>query len=290
MPRDAIPLAERGGYTCEMGRPAKEHPVDTKRATDSDRMEAASLAAKVTGLPHRLEPRAGQLADLSHSDAPAAARSSRLFGKLVHWLARFVTISLVVIAFLRIVYHDGTHFLTCLNAFTRYVYLPAYVCLAWAVWKRRWLLMLANIAVISLHVAWLAPDFIRERRFDSVSGAAVANTSRSSTVRIFFANVCGSNTEYSAMLKEIIDAKPDVIVLVEFTPNWHMAYLHLPFFAGYPYGSGMKNETMGTVNVFSKLPLASDKQNWFGGRGIQTIEIPVGSETLHLIGLHAPGR
>ena len=45
---------------------------------------------------------------------------------------------------------------------------------------------------------------------------------------------------------------------------------------------------MGTVNVFSRIPLKSDKQNWFAGRGLQTFEIPVGSETLRIIGLHAP--
>jgi endonuclease/exonuclease/phosphatase (EEP) superfamily protein YafD len=127
---------------------------------------------------------------------------------------------------------------------------------------------------------------VRDRRFDSAANSADA--AAAPTVRIFFANVCAQNTEYAALLKEIQDANPDVIVLVEFTPNWRRAYLQSPFFAGYPYGNGMKNEAMGTVNVFSRLPLQSEKQNWVAGRGLETFEILVGSETLHIISLHSP--
>jgi endonuclease/exonuclease/phosphatase (EEP) superfamily protein YafD len=188
---------------------------------------------------------------------------------------------------MRVFDHDGTHFFIWLNAFTRYVYVPAYACLAYAIWKRHWFLALANIAVVSLHIALLGPDFIPDRRFDSVV-ATTAGAEDAPKLRIFFANVRAENTEHQALLEEIKAANPDVIVLVEFSWLWHMAYLHSAVFAAYPYGGGMENQRMGTVNVFSKIPLKSDKQNWFGGRGLQTIEIPVGSETLHIIGLHAP--
>jgi endonuclease/exonuclease/phosphatase (EEP) superfamily protein YafD len=195
---------------------------------------------------------------------------------------------LVVVALLRLTYHDGTHFLTCLNAFTRYIYLPAYACLAWAIWKRLRILALTNLAVVCLHITLIAPDFVRDHRFDSAANSPVANAATAPTVRIFFANVRADNAEYAALLKEIQDANPDVIVLVEFTPNWRRAYLHSPFFESYPYGNGMKNEAMGTVNVFSRLPLKNEKENWFAGRGLETFEILVGSETLHMIGLHSP--
>ena len=195
---------------------------------------------------------------------------------------------MVIVGLMRVFDHDGTHFFIWLNAFTRYVYLPAYACLAYAIWKRHWLLALANIAVVSLHIALLAPDFIRDRRFDSVAAGTTASAEDSPKLRIFFANVRAQNTEHQALLEEIKAANPDVIVLVEFSWPWHLAYLHSPVFAAYPYGGGLENQGMGTVNVFSKIPLKSDKQNWFGGRGLQTIEIPVGSETLHIIGLHAP--
>ena len=265
----------------------KNHATETEPVADSARIDAASLASNVSALPSHLEPRAGQLADPANSNSLSPARSG-VFGRFFYWLVCLVTLLLVAIALLRLTYHDGTYFLTWLNAFTLYVYLPAYACLAWAIWKRRWILTLANLAVVCLHIGLIAPDFMRDRRFEQAASGATTDTPAAPTVRIFFANVRSQNTEYSALLKEIQDANPDVIVLVEFTWKWHLAYIRLPFFAAYPYGSGMKNETLGTVNVFSRLPLKNEKLVWFAGRGLQTFEIPVGSETLHVIGLHAP--
>jgi endonuclease/exonuclease/phosphatase (EEP) superfamily protein YafD len=113
--------------------------------------------------------------------------------------------------------HDGAHFFIWLNAFTRYLYLPAYVCLAWAVWKRRWILAVANIAIVSLHIVLLAPDFKRDRRFELAASSARADMPATRTVRIFFANVRALNTEHQSMLEEIKAADPDVIVLVGFS-------------------------------------------------------------------------
>ena len=67
---------------------------------------------------------------------------------------------------------------------------------------------------------------------------------------------------------------PDVIVLVEFSYPWHMAYHHLPFFASYPYGGGMKPERLDTVNIFSRIPLKSDRPDWEGGRGMRGLPPP----------------
>jgi endonuclease/exonuclease/phosphatase (EEP) superfamily protein YafD len=269
-----------------MAGPPKINVTNTKRVADSATAGAASSAAKVSALPSHLEPRAGQVAD--GTNPPSPARHIGLLGRLTYWLACLVTLSLVVVVLMRVFDHDGTNFFTWLNAFTRYVYLPAYACLAWSIWKRRWFLALANLAIVGFHVALLAPDFMRDRRYESTAFATNVNASASPTVRIFFANVRALNTEHQALLEEIKAANPDVIVLVEFSWLWHMAYLHSPVFAAYPYGGGMENQRMGTVNVFSKVPLKSDRQDWAGGRGLQTFEIPVGSETLHIIGLHAP--
>jgi endonuclease/exonuclease/phosphatase (EEP) superfamily protein YafD len=271
-----------------MNRPVKNHTDDSTPAIDPEREEVASLAAKTAALSHRLELSAGKVAGSADPRPKVPSLTHRIFVLAVYLLVCLVTLLLLTIATLRILYHDGTHLLTWLNAFTRYIYLPAYLCLAWAVWKRRWWLAVANLAVISLHIAWIEPDFVRDDRFDVATNNAAPNAPPAPHVRIFFANVRTSNTEYDALLQEIVKADPDVIVLVEFTYLWHMAYLHSPVIAAYPYGEGLRNDRLGTVNVFSRLPLKSERQAWIAGRAIDTLEIPLGSETLHLIGLHAP--
>jgi endonuclease/exonuclease/phosphatase (EEP) superfamily protein YafD len=270
-----------------MARPAKNNVADAMRATGTANADAASLATKVSSLSSHLEPRAGQFAQAAGDTSQIPARNG-LFGRLFYWLICLVTWSLVTVAFLRIFYHDGNHFLIWLNAFTCYVYLPAYACLAWAVWKRRWFLALTNVAVISFHVAMLAPDFTRDRRFDAVVNVASTDATASPTLRIFFANVRGLNNEYQAMLEEISAANPDVIVLAEFSWPWRMGCLHSPVLKAYPFGGGLENQQMGTVCVFSRIPLRNQNRNWIGSRALQTFDIPVGSETLRIIGLHAP--
>jgi endonuclease/exonuclease/phosphatase (EEP) superfamily protein YafD len=245
----------------------------------------ASLASKVAGLPHYLEPAASLIRQPARADSHV--RASGLLNRVVSSLAWLVTLSLALVVALRFFYHDGTHLLVWINAFTRYVYLPAYACLGWALWKRRRWLALANVAIVGVHIAFLAPDFMRDRRFDAVSDSA-AGAPATPSVRIFFANVNASNSDHLSILQEIHDAAPDIIVLAEFSQPWYMAVRNSPVLAAYPYGNGLLPSYLETINVLSRLRLKSEKQSWIAGRAFESIEVPVGSETLQIIGLHAP--
>jgi endonuclease/exonuclease/phosphatase (EEP) superfamily protein YafD len=271
-----------------MTSPGKDNvAADSRKPIEGDYAEVASLATKVAALPHHLEPSSAIHSRDWRDTSTIASRSPRRTRGFVYWLVWLVTISLVVAALLRIFYHDGTHLLNWINAFTRYVYLPAYFCLAWAAWKRRWVLAFVNVAIIGWHLSCLAPDFIRDRRFETIVDGAAAEHA-GPRVRIFFANVRASNTEYESMLGEIRDANPDIVLLAEFLQPWFAAFRDAPAIAAYPYGSGHEPARMETINVFSKLPLKSEKKLYFAGRGIELIEIPVGSKTLQIASLHSP--
>jgi endonuclease/exonuclease/phosphatase (EEP) superfamily protein YafD len=190
------------------------------------------------------------------------------------------------VAALHIFCHDGALPLVWLNSFTRYVYLPAYACVAWAMWQRRWLLLTVGLVLVACHLTWMAPDFVRDRRFDPPSGTPMA--SAAPTVRVFFANVAANNTQHQALLNEIATANPDVVVLVEFSWPWHIAFKSAPVMGPYKYGAGWLQSHVGSVNLFSKLPLTTERQDWIGGRAVHTADIQLGGQTLRLIGLHAP--
>jgi endonuclease/exonuclease/phosphatase (EEP) superfamily protein YafD len=207
-------------------------------------------------------------------------------GYLLFW---FLAVSLSAVAVLRIFWHDGCLPLIWLNAFTRYLYLPAYLCAAWAAWQRRWWLLGISATVIGFHVVMLAPDFMRDGRFDRPSGAPASGDNTSPTLRIFFANVNGSNEQFESLLNEIANANPDVIVLVEFAWPWHVAFKSAPVMAPYVHGSGMLRSHVGTVNVFSKLPILSESQEWIAGRAIHAVTVvDFRGQPLRIIGLHAP--
>ena len=205
-------------------------------------------------------------------------------------MAWITVVSLAAVAVLRIFYHDGAYVLIWLNAFTRYVYLPAYVCLAWAVWQRRWSLTAVATCVITAHLTFLTPDFLPDRRFDvaiNSQGESVSNRA-SPVVRIFFANVMTHNTEHHALLREIARADPDIIVLVEYGWGWHLAFKSAPVMKPYLYGTGHEQRYIGSVNVFSRLPLTSESHDWINGRAMHTINVHLGAQTLRIIGIHAP--
>ena len=247
---------------------------------------SGNLARKATAEPTHLEPRAGQVAYRPQVDGQS--KVAGIFSRLMRALVWAITLSLVCIGLLRVFYHDGTLWLVCLNAFSRYIYLPAYACLAWAVWKRRWYLATANMLVVALHVALIAPDFMRDSRFDSATSSVATAPAAQQSIRIFFANVHATSTNYQGLLDEIAAANPDVVLLVEFSWSWRNALLNSPFLKAYPYGDGIKHQRLGTVNIFSRIPLIKNEQDWVAGRGLQKIEIPVGGKTLRIVGLHAP--
>jgi endonuclease/exonuclease/phosphatase (EEP) superfamily protein YafD len=222
------------------------------------------------------------------SIAPAKSGLRRFLWTACHLAAWCATVVLLAVAVLRVFYHDGAFILIWINSFTRYVYLPAYLCFIWAVWHRRWVLSVCSVALASFHLALMAPDFLRDRR-DANAAETVAGTAVSSdSVRIFFANVLAGNNEFDALLEEIAEADPDVIVLVEFSGRWYRAFQNSPIMASYIYGSGHLRSHIHTVNVFSKLPLANEIQNWVSGRAVHTVDIPLEANSLRIVGLHAP--
>lgn len=205
-------------------------------------------------------------------------------------LAWCFALGLLSCAAARAFYHDGAFLFIWINAFTRYIYLPAYATLIWAVWQRRAWLALVSAAVASCHLFWLAPDYLRDGHVDAGAtvGAAAATAEHPPSLRVFFANVSERNAEYAAMLQEIASADPDVIVLVEYGWGWHRAFKSAPAMAPYVYGSGHLQSHIGSVNLFSRRPLKSEIQNWVNGRAVHTVDIQLGTHTLRLIALHGP--
>jgi endonuclease/exonuclease/phosphatase (EEP) superfamily protein YafD len=234
-----------------------------------ERAEVAALAAKVTTLPH------------------GAAKPHGRFWWLCYGMFWLGTLTLVCFVVLRVFYHDGTRYLTWINAFTRYVYLPAYVSLAWALWMRRWALAAVACFVVACHVVWMWPDFVRDRRFDPPTPAAAASKD-GPTLRIFFANVWASNTNLEPIWREIEESQPDVVVLAECSRSTNRAFRESPAMAAYVTANGPLKSNRGEVVIFSRLPVKAEQQHWSTDRVVQVIDLGVGAHTLRLIGLHAP--
>jgi endonuclease/exonuclease/phosphatase (EEP) superfamily protein YafD len=209
---------------------------------------------------------------------------SRFFAATM-WLG---VLGLSTLALLRIFYHDGRHPLIWFNSFTQYLYLPAYAALAIAAYQRRWPLAAVSAAVVGCHLWWIAPDFRRDTRFNAITAHVAKGSASLKSVRIFFANVRVGNPELDAFVREIDRVDPDIIVFAEYSLPWRQALRDSPLSVKYPYGNGLSAWTLNDIAMFSRLPLLNEKDEIVAERIVRSVDVELGEQTLHLIGLHAP--
>ena len=206
--------------------------------------------------------------------------------RLLPALAWCVTLGLLVVAALRVLCYDATVSLTWLNAFTLYVYLPAYLVLAFAARSGRWWLATASVAVVACHLAWVLPDF-RPATPYVPPVAKAADSPRS--LKIFYANVRGGrNMNMDSVLAEALRDDPDVIVLAEMQRWWWREMIDRNPLKAYPYGTNLQRRNAGDVGVFSRLPVRRMEQILVESRACLVVDVSLGTETLRLVALHSP--
>jgi endonuclease/exonuclease/phosphatase (EEP) superfamily protein YafD len=229
--------------------------------------------------------------DDSDSQAAKSSRHGWLWRGCLA-LAWLTALSLAAVAALRIFAHDAAYPLICVNAFTRYVYLPAYVCLAWGIWQRRWNLATLSAAIVALHVVLIAPDFRRDRRFEQqVSGRPVQGPNiepPAPALRIYFANVKASNERQAEFMQEVAAADPDVIVFVEFLYHWRRHLALTGALNEYPHESGPRRANGVELAVLSKWPIENKKWQWSSNRQNFSCDVKFHGQTLRLFCLHSP--
>lgn len=219
-------------------------------------------------------------------DVPAPRQESRRrlsLGSCETLLAWSVVIGLLVVAALRIVAHDATLLLICINSFTLYIYLPAYLALAWALHRRNWWLAVASLVVIACHLSWILPDFRpAATRTAQLAGKPAA------TLRVFYVNANRYNQSHDELLEEVAAADPDIVVFAEFWIPWQSAMLKSPVMEAFPYGTDLKSWTRGDVIVRARVPIDNLKANWAAGRVYIQFSVTRDNRTLHFLALHSP--
>jgi endonuclease/exonuclease/phosphatase (EEP) superfamily protein YafD len=196
-----------------------------------------------------------------------------------------VTLALLLVALLRVACHDAAVPLVWLNAFTLYIYLPAYGVLVIAAWHRRWWLAAASAAVVACHLVWVGPDF---RPATPYVPPSIGEVESAQTLRIFYANVRGPNREFDAMIDEAIRSNADVIVLAELQRPWFQTLAKSEALKPYPHGTQLKRRHSGDINVFSRLPVRRFQVITSQDRTCVLVDVALGNDSLRLFCLHSP--
>jgi endonuclease/exonuclease/phosphatase (EEP) superfamily protein YafD len=196
-----------------------------------------------------------------------------------------VTLGLLLVVALRFICHDARDVLLWFNAFTLYVYLPAYVIAAIAISQRRWWLAAANSTLIVFHLACVLPNYRPARFYPTQNASATV----SQTLRIFSANINATNPDRGRVLREIAKVNPDIIVLVEYRRWWTQDLRGSSVLKPYVYGTNLNKAYDGEVAIFSRIPISKQQMLWIAGPRVNdVVDIPLGKTSLRLFALHSP--
>jgi len=204
------------------------------------------------------------------------------FASILSWT---IVLLLLVVMLTRIIAHDyGSHplhiFFIWMHMFSLYSYLPIYMVFIWNIirmllnpynFETSLLLSLGCCSlIISFHLRWILPDFIKKKQIFSV-------TDKKPTFRILSSNLLNKNKSTSGIIQEILTFNPDIICLQEFSSRWQTALSNAGVYQSYPYFIEHISEGGFGTAIFSKYQMIDKEIWWVGG------ELPISRATILIL-------
>ena len=192
-------------------------------------------------------------------------RNHRLGGKMLvlGWL---ITLPLAGFAAARWTAHDAMLLLIWANSFTLYLYLPAYLVAGIGLWRRCWAIAAVAGLVAACHLYWVLPDVVSSPAADTAAENML-------NVRVFSANLRGSNPQSERLIEEILAAEADILVLQEVTPSWWKKLESGGLFERFPYRlKKLRRDAFGSA-ILSRRPL--DAADFWQVNGVTMIRCTV---------------
>jgi endonuclease/exonuclease/phosphatase (EEP) superfamily protein YafD len=201
-------------------------------------------------------------------------RPLRLLVAAAAWLGA-VPMAVAVLA--RLFWTDQTIHFIWINAFTFWVYLPAYGIALVAVALRRWALVAVSIGVVAFHLWWIVPDYLP-------ASAVPAEAHAAPQLRLFTANVYHHNQDYSGIAAEAAEARPDLLFVQEYHDRAHRAFEAAGVFAELPFRT--PDDRITTLMIFSRYPLTEIDISSAGGRPVIRATMEIGDQKIRLYNIH----
>jgi endonuclease/exonuclease/phosphatase (EEP) superfamily protein YafD len=112
------------------------------------------------------------------------------------------------------------------------------------------------------------------------------NSETGADLTVLLANVLSSNTEYERLFDLLEAEEPDIVVLLEVSPDWLVALAALR--SEYPYSYAEAHDGNFGIALFSRLPISSAHHVDSPPFGFPTINasLTAGEQLLHLVATH----
>lgn len=189
-------------------------------------------------------------------------------------VAALILAPLVGVAIARVVAHDVWFPLIWLNSVTAWLYIPAWPLLTWALVRRRHAVAVAAAALVLAHIAWVGPGMIAE-------GREVPEGER---LRVASSNVLFTHVRPSALARELVDTRADVLVLVEVSPRWASELDSELVTERYPHRHVAARRDARGLAVLSTRPLAAVEERAFAG--VPYLDVRLTGPAVRLLAVH----
>ena len=169
---------------------------------------------------------------------------------LATWTAWFATVGLAWAAYNRQFVDDRTIPGTAFNAYTFWLFLPAYLLAGWFVVVRWWRPALLCAALAGLHFLWVAPLY-------SGADALPAGAVDGPRLTVVTSNLTADNPERERHVEAIRRLGADVILLQEYTIEWANTFNAAGFHESHPYSVEAPRERWTGTAILSRFPLTT---------------------------------
>ena len=188
---------------------------------------------------------------------------------------------LAFFALARLIRPDVNIFFIWFNAYTFWVYLPAYPVAVFAGSLRRWFLLAPALFVCVMHLWWVAPDYL--------GGSSVPAAAREAPqLRLVSANAMVGNPTLDQWATELASHGPDVLFVQEFDRRAAAAIERSGLAADLPHFREAYAPRWSTgIAIYSRYPLDDLDILYITRRPIIQIDITVDGSPLRLFNIHA---
>jgi endonuclease/exonuclease/phosphatase (EEP) superfamily protein YafD len=165
------------------------------------------------------------------------------------WLAWFATVGLAWAAYNRLFVDDRTIPGTAFNAYTFWLFLPAYVMAGVFVIVRWWRPAALCGLLAALHVLWVAPLY-------SGADALPAGAEDGPRLTVVSSNLTAANPEKGRHARALQQLDGDVILVQEYTHEWADVSREAGFHESHPYSIEAPEERWTGTAIFSRFRLS----------------------------------
>lgn len=192
-------------------------------------------------------------------------------------LAWLVIVPLLAIAGLRLVAHDATLELIVLNAMTQWLYLPAWLALGVGLYFRRWPLVAVAGVLATAHLFWLDP-----RGLVATARTVPADAARR---RVMSANLLMVNRDTEGIPAEVLEARPDLLLVQEVTAEWKARFESEQFKRLLPHRTAVPRDDSFGIGIYSREPIVIRELDLSGLPALRA-ELQLGTRSLAVFNVH----